>query len=102
HYVPPPALHSFPTRRSSDLGLCILAAAAAAVSFTAQYRMADATRHLPAIAALEAAIPDAAALVFACLGIALALHGRRALRARARSEEHTSELQSRSDLVCRL
>src|SRR5205807_8962181 len=38
---------------------------------------------LPAIAALEAAIPDAAALVFACLGIALALHGRRALRARA-------------------
>ena len=33
--------------------------------------------------ALEAAIPDAAALVFACLGIALALHGRRALRARA-------------------
>ncbi len=61
----------------------MLAAAAAAVSFTAQYRMVDATRHLPAIAALEAAIPDAAALVFACLGITLALHGRRALRARA-------------------
>jgi len=60
----------------------VLAAAAAAVSFTAQYRMVDATRHLPAIAALEAAIPDAAALVFACLGIALALHGHRALRAR--------------------
>ena len=53
------------------------------MSFTAQYRMADTTRHLPAVAALEAAIPDAAALVFACLGIALALHGRRALRARA-------------------
>jgi hypothetical protein len=69
--------------RSAAAGLCILAAAAAAVSFTAQYRMVDATRHLPAIAALEAAIPDAAALVFACLGIALALHGRRALRARA-------------------
>ena len=64
----------------------MLAAAAAAVSFTAQYRMADTARHLPAIAALEAAIPDAAALVFACLGIALALHGRRALRAlRART-----------------
>ena len=45
--------------------------------------MVNATRHLPAIAALEAAIPDAAALVFASLGIALALHGRRALRARA-------------------
>ena len=39
-------------------------------SFTAQYRMVDATRHLPVVAALEAAIPDAAALVFACLGIA--------------------------------
>jgi hypothetical protein len=69
--------------RNAAAGLCVLAAAAAAVSFTAQYRMAESARHLPAIAALEAAIPDAAALVFACLGIALALHGRRALRARA-------------------
>src|SRR6266851_1444372 len=69
--------------RNAAAGLCVLAAAAAAVSFTAQYRMVEVTRHLPAIAALEAAIPDAAALVFACLGIALAVHGRRALRARA-------------------
>jgi hypothetical protein len=69
--------------RNAAAGLCVLAAAAAAVSFTAQYRMVDATRHLPAVAALEAAIPDAAALVFACLGIALAVRGRRALRARA-------------------
>ena len=68
--------------RNAAGGLCVLAAAAAAVSFTAQYRMVEATRHLPAVAALEAAIPDAAAVVFACLGIALALHGRRALRAR--------------------
>src|SRR5271169_2720200 len=68
--------------RNAAAGLCVLAAAAAAVSFTAQYRMAEAARHLPAVAALEAAIPDAAALVFACLGIALALHGRRAIRAR--------------------
>ena len=69
--------------RNATAGLCVLAAAAAAVSFTAQYRMVDATRHLPVVAALEAAIPDTAALVFACLGIALASHGRRALRARA-------------------
>jgi hypothetical protein len=69
--------------RNAAAGLCVLAAAAAAVSFTAQYRMAETARHEPAVAALEAAIPDAAALVFACLGIALALHGRRALRARA-------------------
>ena len=84
----PPTPRSAPDRsgrwlRNAAAGLCVLAAAAAAVSFTAQYRMVDATRHLPVIAALEAAIPDAAALVFASLGIALALHGRRALRARA-------------------
>jgi hypothetical protein len=69
--------------RNAAVGLCVLAAAAAAVSFTAQYRMVEATRHLPVVAALEASIPDASALVFACLGVALALHGRRALRARA-------------------
>ena len=69
--------------RNAAVGLCVLAAAAAAVSFTAQYRMVETARHLPLVADLEAAIPDAAALVFACLGIALALHGRRALRARA-------------------
>ncbi len=74
--------HSGIWLRNAAAGLGLLAAAAAAVSFTAQYRMVEATRHLPAIAALEAAIPDAAALVFACLGIALALHGRRAVRAR--------------------
>ena len=44
--------------------------------------MAETARNLPVVAVIEAAIPDAAALVFACLGIALALHGRRALRAR--------------------
>jgi hypothetical protein len=68
--------------RNAAAGLCVLAAAAAAVSFAAQYRMAETARGLPVVVALEAAIPDAAALVFACLGIALALHGRRALRAR--------------------
>ena len=53
------------------------------MSFTAQYRMIYADRRLAAVAGLEAAIPDTAALIFACLGVALALHGRRALRARA-------------------
>jgi hypothetical protein len=44
--------------------------------------MVFAAKHLAPIAALEAGIPDAAALVFASLGIALALHGKRAVRAR--------------------
>lgn len=68
--------------RSAAAGLIVLAGAAAAVSFTAQYTMVFAARRLPVIAGLEAAIPDAAALVFASLGIALALQGRRAIRAR--------------------
>jgi hypothetical protein len=63
-------------------GLGAMAGAAAAVSYAAQYRMVYAARHLAVAAALEAAIPDAAALVFACLGVALAVHGRRAIRAR--------------------
>jgi hypothetical protein len=68
--------------RNAVAALGVLAAAAAVVSFTAQYQMIFTARRLALIAALEAAIPDAAALVFASLGIALALHGRRALRAR--------------------
>jgi len=74
--------HSGIWLRNAATGLCVLAAAAAVVSFTAQYRLVYATRRLAVVAGLEAAIPDAAALVFACLGIALALHGRRAVRAR--------------------
>jgi hypothetical protein len=69
--------------RNASAGLGVLAAAAAVVSFTAQYRMIFAARRLALVAGVEAAIPDAAALVFASLGIALALHGRRAIRARA-------------------
>jgi hypothetical protein len=69
--------------RNAVAGLGVLAGAAAVVSFTAQYRMIFAARRLALVAGLEAAIPDAAAVVFASLGIALALHGRRAIRARA-------------------
>jgi hypothetical protein len=67
---------------AAAVGLFALSGAAAAVSFSAQYRLVYQARHLPMAAGLEAAIPDAAALVFACLGVALALHGRRAVRAR--------------------
>src|SRR5260370_17899599 len=63
--------------------LAVLAAAAAVVSWAAQYVLVARARHAPIIAALEAGIPDAGAAVFAALGIALALHGHRALRPRA-------------------
>ncbi len=68
--------------RNAMAGLGILAVAAAAVSFQAQFRMVFAAKGVTWVAALEAGIPDAAALVFASLGIALALHGKRAIRAR--------------------
>ena len=68
--------------RSALVGLGVLAAAAAAVSFAAQYVLVYGAKGTPWLAALEAAIPDVGAVVFACLGIALALKGKRALRAR--------------------
>ena len=68
--------------RLALIGLGLLAAAAAAVSFAAQFELVYAAKGVTWAAALEAAIPDAGALVFACLGIALALKGKRALRAR--------------------
>src|SRR5260370_145293 len=49
----------------------------------AQSRMVVAAKAVAPVAALEAGIPDVAALIFATLGIALALHGKRAIRARA-------------------
>ena len=68
--------------RSAMIALAVLAAAAAAVSWDAQYVLVRAVKHDTAIAALEAGIPDVGAVVFASLGVALALHARRAIRAR--------------------
>lgn len=68
--------------RNAMLALGVLAVASAVVSFTAQYRLVFAAKGIPAISGLEAGIPDVAALIFASLGIALALHGKRAIRAR--------------------
>ena len=61
----------------------MLAAAAAAVSWQAQYAMVWRVKQAAWVAAVEAGIPDVGAVVFAALGIALALHGKRAVRPRA-------------------
>jgi hypothetical protein len=68
--------------RGAMTALAVLAVAAAAVSWDAQYVLVQAVKHTEVIAALEAGIPDIGALIFAALGIALALHGRRAIRPR--------------------
>src|SRR5206468_11620123 len=88
----PPALHSFPTRRSSDLwpaaeqpaseAWWLSAAGGPASSFAAP--PVDETWPSTAASPLVPPLaPPPVPLV-------------------PRSEEHTSELQSRSDLVCRL
>lgn len=68
--------------RIAMAALAVLAVTAAVVSYQAQFRMVNAYKAGRIIAGLQAAIPDVAALVFAALGIALALHGKRAIRAR--------------------
>src|ERR1017187_6221847 len=68
--------------RGAMTALAVLAVAAAAVSWDAQYVLVRTVKHNMTIAALEAGIPDVGALIFAALGIALALHGKRAIRPR--------------------
>src|SRR5947208_2789559 len=72
----PGQVRSGPLMRTAAFGLRVLAAAARAVRLPAQDQLVGSPRHPPGVAGLEAASPDPAALVFACLGIALALHGR--------------------------
>src|SRR5699024_12358501 len=79
-------LHSFPTRRSSDLP-----------------RQAGAPGHLPAAGVRQAHREDGAGQPGgSAAGGGGGRGGDLRERDRDRSEEHTSELQSRFDLVCRL
>src|SRR5206468_9359215 len=93
--VPHPALHSFPTRRSSDLP---------------QYRSAifyhDATQKRLAEES-KAVVEKRLGRVFTDILPASEFwraeeYHQHYYKKNPRSEEHTSELQSRSDLVCRL
>src|SRR5437870_11454250 len=70
--APPRDLHSFPTRRSSDL-------------------FASATVHHPFESRLKSKTACTPSTLYSTTAFA-----------RERSEEHTSELQSRGHLVCRL
>src|SRR5690606_41432077 len=98
-YGDPPPLHSFPTRRSSDLteyGIadlrgrtdeqCVMAMLAICDARFQEdlVREAIAARKLP----VDFVLPDA--------------WRRNTREDLGRSEEHTSELQSRENLVCRL
>src|SRR5699024_11925469 len=90
--VQPPAatraLHSFPTRRSSDL------------EAAHAHQPVQRTRRLVAMARAEFRKPERQiAITFQPVIEDLHMAGA---DLQSRSEEHTSELQSRFDLVCRL
>src|SRR5690606_42012929 len=87
---PPRSLHSFPTRRSSDLR----PAAFCTLPSMDSRRAAITTPGAKPGCSLAASFARSSAWARA-LGSASA-------SSRARSEEHTSELQSRENLVCRL
>src|SRR5690606_39551372 len=90
---PRPGLHSFPTRRSSDLhARRVERLTADSVPPAAIERI-----HAPIGLSIGAASP-------AEIAVAVLAQIIEALRSRGlqRSEEHTSELQSRENLVCRL
>src|SRR5207249_8310526 len=80
-------LPSFPTRRSSDLTVLLLRERPDEAIVIAQR-------------ALQVSGYDQPARAYTNIGIAYLKKG--ALTQAARSEEHTSELQSRFELVCRL
>src|SRR5207249_8393739 len=95
-------LHSFPTRRSSDL-FCLQPDFVAGVRLLAEYHLSFdlCIKHWQ--------LPGAIELVRRCPDTAFILDhlGKPDIKEQqldpwqARSEEHTSELQSRFDLVCR-
>src|SRR5207247_9586468 len=98
----PPFPHSFPTRRSSDLSFFTkLLADATAVFFVAtvlaKLSLAAITSSMDVTAAMDCDLSAATTSDRSPSWLAAASM----LLNKFRSEEHTSELQSRVDLVCR-
>src|SRR5205085_12412286 len=93
-----PHLPSFPTRRSSDLYAAFLRDAVE-LALSLAWERVSVIHPAGDAAALRALLPENVALVEQpAPGLANALAHAFAHR----SEEHTSELQSQSNLVCRL
>src|SRR5437870_7990735 len=84
--VPTPFLHSYPTRRSSDLVLA----------------PGKILLRLPGFLGAWRAVESRQVQLFYNLPVGCPGHDQLGDAAVGRSEEHTSELQSRGHLVCRL
>src|SRR5207247_4150263 len=98
--LPHLSLHSFPTRRSSDL-----AVSPARKDATLSVRSQGDFFGMGCLSGLKGQslrVSTATALDLSQLIRIRKAAMTRALREHLRSEEHTSELQSRVDLVCRL
>src|SRR5207253_10620602 len=93
-----PHLHSFPTRRSSDLSLPRLGGGGIGVRGTPCSRIPD-PRH---VSARSLSCRAARSVQPASRSPRLAHPPDQSVDLPIRSEEHTSELQSRGHLVCRL
>src|SRR5690606_40454622 len=94
-------LHSFPTRRSSDLGLLLRQVRGAlflegGIVAGIELRLAMLDVH----DALDGAVQELAVVRNHQQGARVV--AQPLLQPQHRSEEHTSELQSRENLVCRL
>src|SRR5690606_41363052 len=95
-------LHSFPTRRSSDLVVVQIGAlAATAASQGARLNHVKAHGALYNMAVRQPALARSIAQAVHDVDPSLVFYAL-ASSDMARSEEHTSELQSRENLVCRL
>src|SRR5690606_39354161 len=93
--APPRALRSFPTRRSSDLAGAVLALLAVRV-------LARRGKAVPAGEIVDAGPGRHAGRAGAVVVAAAVVQVPAQVGVMERSEEHTSELQSRENLVCRL
>src|SRR5690606_40520024 len=88
-------LHSFPTRRSSDLWVARYTLAQPGMVLRGVLRSHEALSPPKPITALRLVGPEPERMTEARLRVLDEM-------ADGRSEEHTSELQSRANLVCRL
>src|SRR5436309_723772 len=96
----PLRLHSFPTRRSSDL---YAAARKGSSSIRTSHCLCQKAFGTPCFSASTASQTSSATLWrWPRLRVATSMSPPSARRPSPRSEEHTSELQSRENLVCRL
>src|SRR5690606_40333262 len=94
-HADPRVLPSFPTRRSSDLSSALATAASSAVSPRVSTPIV--TETLSGVT-FTVAVPDVETTEWTACPISCSQTSAPV----SRSEEHTSELQSRENLVCRL